>query len=220
MDEAALRLPECLSLPALSLNLSLPEGVRSNYTQTLAALRGFWPALPGVSNFDDLNENYGVPILKQGQDSIERFAPKVCAVASSIANGDTQRLDRLAKYLLWKGLSVDVSIWIDKYFDDSITFADWCAILIAQQLLWQNMESPMSIFRNLHLRVNLARDCFTSTAPTVTNSVQRGKTTTGSALDGAVFDIAQILAYLVHNMTRSQLCLGFGHFDWLPSFFG
>ena len=32
----------------------------------------------------------------------------------------------------------------------------------------------------------------------------RGKTT----LDGAVFDIAQILAYLVHNMSRSQLYLG------------
>ena len=47
----------------------------------------------------------------------------------------------------------------------------------------------------------------------------RGKTTTGSALDGAVFDIAQILAYLVHNMRRSQLYLGFGHFGWLPSFF-
>ena len=47
----------------------------------------------------------------------------------------------------------------------------------------------------------------------------RGKTTTGSALDGAVFDIAQILAYLVHNMSRSQLYLGFGHFGWLPSFF-
>ena len=37
---------------------------------------------------------------------------------------------------------------------------------------------------------------------------QRGKTTTGSALDGAVFDIAQILAYLVHNMSSSQLYLG------------
>ena len=48
----------------------------------------------------------------------------------------------------------------------------------------------------------------------------RGKTTTGSALDGAVFDIAQILAYLVHNMSRSQLYLGFGHFGWLQSFFG
>ena len=47
----------------------------------------------------------------------------------------------------------------------------------------------------------------------------RGKTTTGSVLDGAVFDIAQILAYLVHNMSRSQLYLGFGHFGWLPSFF-
>ena len=42
----------------------------------------------------------------------------------------------------------------------------------------------------------------------------RGKTTTGSALDGA-----QILAYLVHNMSRSQLYLGFGHFGWLTSFF-
>ena len=40
----------------------------------------------------------------------------------------------------------------------------------------------------------------------------RRKTTTGSALDGALFDIAQILAYLVHNMSRSQLYLGFGHF--------
>ena len=48
----------------------------------------------------------------------------------------------------------------------------------------------------------------------------RGKTTTGSALDGAVFDFTQILAYLVHNMSRSQLYLGFGHFGWLPSFFG
>ena len=65
MDEAALRLPECLSLPALSLYFSLSEGVRSNYTQTVAALRGFWPALPGVSNFDDLNENYGLPVLEQ-----------------------------------------------------------------------------------------------------------------------------------------------------------
>ena len=47
----------------------------------------------------------------------------------------------------------------------------------------------------------------------------RGKTTTGSALDGAVFDITQILAYLVHNMSRSQLYLGFGHFGWPPSIF-
>ena len=47
----------------------------------------------------------------------------------------------------------------------------------------------------------------------------REKTTTGPALDGAVFDIAQILAYLVHNMSRSQLYLGFGHFGWLPYFF-
>ena len=125
MDKAALRLPECLSLPALSLYFSLPEGVRSNYKQNVAALRRFWPALPGVSNFDDLNENYGLPILKQGHDSIEIFAPKVCSVASDIANGDTQRFNRLAKYLLWKGLSVDVTIWMDKCYDDSITFADF-----------------------------------------------------------------------------------------------
>ena len=36
----------------------------------------------------------------------------------------------------------------------------------------------------------------------------RGKTATGSALDGAVFDFAQILAYLVHNMSRSQYTWG------------
>ena len=46
----------------------------------------------------------------------------------------------------------------------------------------------------------------------------RGKTTTGSALDGAVFDIAQILAYLVHNMSRSQIILGVWPF-WLAPFF-
>ena len=49
---------------------------------------------------------------------------------------------------------------------------------------------------------------------------QRGKTTIGSALGGAVLDFTQILAYLVHNVSRSQLYLGFGHFGWLPSFFG
>ena len=41
---------------------------------------------------------------------------------------------------------------------------------------------------------------------------QRGKTTTGSALDGAVLDFTQILAYLVHNMSRFQLYFGFCHF--------
>ena len=46
----------------------------------------------------------------------------------------------------------------------------------------------------------------------------RGTTTTGSALDGAILNFTQILAYLVHNMSRSQLYLGFGHFGWLPSF--
>ena len=47
---------------------------------------------------------------------------------------------------------------------------------------------------------------------------QRGKTTSGSALVGAVLDFTQILAYIVHNMSISQLYLGFGHFGWLPSF--
>ena len=36
---------------------------------------------------------------------------------------------------------------------------------------------------------------------------QRGKTTTGSVLGAAVLDFTQILAYLVHNMSRSQLYL-------------
>ena len=49
---------------------------------------------------------------------------------------------------------------------------------------------------------------------------QRGKTTNGSALDGAVFEFTQIPAYQVHNMSRSHLYFGFGHFGWLPSFFG
>ena len=33
------------------------------------------------------------------------------------------------------------------------------------------------------------------------------------------FSTTQILAYLVHNMSRSQLYLGFGHIGWLSSFF-
>ena len=41
---------------------------------------------------------------------------------------------------------------------------------------------------------------------------QRGKTTMGSALDGAVPDFTQILAYIVHNMSISQWYLRFGHF--------
>ena len=41
------------------------------------------------------------------------------------------------------------------------------------------------------------------------------KNTTGSALDGTVLDFTQILAYLVQNMSRSQLYLGFGHFGRL-----
>ena len=47
---------------------------------------------------------------------------------------------------------------------------------------------------------------------------QSGKTTMGSALDGAVPDFTKILAYLVHNMSRSQLYLGFDHFGWLLLF--
>ena len=37
---------------------------------------------------------------------------------------------------------------------------------------------------------------------------KRGKTTTGSALGGAVLDLTQILAYLIHNMNRSQYIWG------------
>ena len=85
MNEAALRLPECFSPWVLSLYLSLPQKVQSIYTESVAVLRQFWPALPGVSNFDDLNDNYGLPLLKQGHDLIEKFATKVCAVATSIA---------------------------------------------------------------------------------------------------------------------------------------
>ena len=44
---------------------------------------------------------------------------------------------------------------------------------------------------------------------------QRRKTTTNSALDGAVLDFTEILAYLVHNMSRTQLYLVFGHFGRL-----
>ena len=40
----------------------------------------------------------------------------------------------------------------------------------------------------------------------------KGKVTTGSALNGTVNSLVQILAYLVHSMTISQLYLGVGHF--------
>ena len=125
MDEAALRLPECFSPSALALYLSLPQKVRSSYTESVAVLRQFWPALPGVSNFDDLNDNYGLPLLKQGQDSIEQFATKVCAVATSIAKDDAKRFDRLAKYMLWRGMSADAHLWMDKCYDDDYTFVDF-----------------------------------------------------------------------------------------------
>ena len=110
MDEAALRLPECFSPSALSLYLSLPQKVRSSYTESVAVLRQFWPALPGVSNFDDLNDNYGLPLLKQDHDSIEKFATKVCAVDTSIAKGDAKRFDGLAKYMLWRGMSAEAHL--------------------------------------------------------------------------------------------------------------
>ena len=38
------------------------------------------------------------------------------------------------------------------------------------------------------------------------------KITTVSPLGGAVFDFLQILAYLLQNMSRSQLYLGFDHY--------
>ena len=37
---------------------------------------------------------------------------------------------------------------------------------------------------------------------------QRGETTTGSAMDGAVIDFTQILAYLVHNYEQIPIVLG------------
>ena len=125
MDEAALRLPECFSPSALALYLSLPQKVRSSYTESVAVLRQFWPALPGVSNFDDLNDNYGLPLLKQGQDSIEKFATKVCAVATSIAKDDAKRFDSLAKYMLWRGMSAEAHLWMDICYDDDYTFVDF-----------------------------------------------------------------------------------------------
>ena len=125
MDEAVLRLPECLSQSVLSLYLSSPQRVRSSYTESVAVLRQFWPALPGVSNFDDLNYNYGLPLLKQGHDSIGKFATKVCAVATSIAKGDAKRFDRLAKYMLWRGMSADAHLWMDKCYDDNFTFVEF-----------------------------------------------------------------------------------------------
>ena len=45
-------------------------------------------------------------------------------------------------------------------------------ILIAHQLLWQKWMLLGLLVGNLHLRENLARDCFTPTTSTITNSVQ------------------------------------------------
>ena len=44
---------------------------------------------------------------------------------------------------------------------------------------------------------------------------QRGNSIAGSALDRAVFNFTQILAFLVHTMRRSHLYLAFGYFGWL-----
>ena len=35
------------------------------------------------------------------------------------------------------------------------------------------------------------------------------------ALDGTAFDLAEILAYEIHTISRSQIYLGFGHRSWL-----
>ena len=80
-------------------------------------------------------------------------------------------------------------------------------------LFWPNVKIYLHLFPDLGGGWGCEVSCGGHHRP-------REKTTTGSALDGAMFDIAQILAYLVHNMNRSQLYLGFGHFGWLPSFFG
>ena len=69
-----------------------------------------------------------------------------------------------------------VTTFIFRFTIKLVVFAawmfDWCAILIAHQLLWQNMEAPVSISQEPPLAGELARDCFTSTASTITNSVQ------------------------------------------------
>ena len=104
-----------------------------------------------------------------------------------------------------------------------------------QAIIWSNVaycqldpqETLIEIqtfsFKKMHLKMSSGKQWWGGWGCEVScggHHRPRGKTTTGSALDGAVFDIAQILAYLVHNMSRSQLYLGFGHFGWLPSFFG
>ena len=81
-------------------------------------------------------------------------------------------------------------------------------------------NTGLNISRNFHTPVIMIRGGWGCEVSCGGHHRPKGKTTTGSALDGAVFDTGQILAYLVHNMSRSQLYLGFGHFGWLPSFFG
>ena len=97
----------------------------------------------------------------------------------------------------------------------------WCA----DQVNWgeyREWSSPIIRVFLLHISQNLSWwwggwGCEVSC---IGHHRLKGKTTMVSALDGAVFDIAQILAYLVHNRSRSQLYLGFGHFGWIPPFFG
>ena len=51
-------------------------------------------------------------------------------------------------------------------------FYHWCPILIHTSWYSKIWVLMCPFFKNLHLRENLARDCITSTASTVTNSVQ------------------------------------------------
>ena len=108
----------------------------------------------------------------------------------------------------WVVLTVTTTLWSEMTGDKLLR--------LLPPLCGRRWLETMSWFDCYHLSVRGGWGCEVSCGG---HHRPRGKTTTGSALDGAVFDIAQILAYLVHNMSRSQLYLGFGHFGWLPSFF-
>ena len=47
---------------------------------------------------------------------------------------------------VWKGCFFNSSILLS-HIRNSLPISFWCAILIAHQLLWQNMEAPVSIFQ-------------------------------------------------------------------------
>ena len=55
---------------------------------------------------------------------------------------------------------------------DYVMRCDWCAILIAHQIVMAKHGGSCVHFSGISTCGNLARDCFTSTASTVTNSVQ------------------------------------------------